>query len=214
MALFLQEKSGDTYWAVWKMEESLDELLLLLPDRRRDSCRKELSRFASAHRKLEWTATRVLFYTLLPADKEIVYSPEGKPALSDASYFISISHTQGYAAVMLSATMPVGVDVEIYQSRVWHVAERFIRPDEHPAPYQDDLTWSLLLHWSAKESVYKCMEKVDADLRKLRIEPFIPASAGCFTLQELVSAAQQSYSIGYRILLPNLVLTYTQQSIQ
>ena len=32
---FLQDKTNDTQWAVWKVEESLEALLALLPDARR-----------------------------------------------------------------------------------------------------------------------------------------------------------------------------------
>ena len=54
MALFLQHKTDDIQWAVWKMEESLDVLLLLLPGARRAFCEQELNRFVSERRKMEW----------------------------------------------------------------------------------------------------------------------------------------------------------------
>ncbi len=38
MGLFLQDKTNDTQWAVWKVEESLEALLALLPDARRVCC--------------------------------------------------------------------------------------------------------------------------------------------------------------------------------
>ena len=41
MALFLQHKTDDIQWAVWKMEESLEVLLALLPDARRVFCEQE-----------------------------------------------------------------------------------------------------------------------------------------------------------------------------
>ena len=53
MGLFLQHKTVDMQWAVWKMEESLDTLFSLLPDVRRVSCEQEMQRFTSDRRKLE-----------------------------------------------------------------------------------------------------------------------------------------------------------------
>ena len=94
MALFLQHKTDDIQWAVWKMEESLEVLLALLPDARRVFCEQELNRFVSERRKMEWLSVRVLLYAMLQEDKEIGYSPEGKPYLTDHSFFISISHTK------------------------------------------------------------------------------------------------------------------------
>ena len=52
MALFLQHKTDDIQWAVWKMEESLEVLLALLPDARRVFCEQELNRFVSERRKM------------------------------------------------------------------------------------------------------------------------------------------------------------------
>ena len=46
MALFLQHKTDDIQWAVWKMEESLDALLALLPDARRVFCEQDLNRLS------------------------------------------------------------------------------------------------------------------------------------------------------------------------
>ncbi|MDR0893293.1 MAG: 4'-phosphopantetheinyl transferase superfamily protein [Mediterranea sp.] len=210
MALFLQEQAAGTHWGVWKMEESLDELLALLSDAQRSTYRQGLARFTSDRRKQEWLCVRVLLHTLLP-DKEkanIAYTEEGKPFLADHSRFISISHTKGYAAVILSTSSPVGIDIEKYGPRVHRVAERFVRPDEEIIPYQDDDTWSLLLHWSAKETVFKRMENPDADLRKLRVMPFVPQERGTFRLQEMITERQEVYEIGYRLLL-DAVLTYT-----
>lgn len=95
MGLFLQHKTVDMQWAVWKMEESLDTLFSLLPDTRRVSCEQEMQRFTSDRRKLEWLSVRVLLYSMLQEDKEIGYSSEGKPHLTDNSSFISISAYKG-----------------------------------------------------------------------------------------------------------------------
>ena len=208
MGLFLQHKTVDMQWAVWKMEESLDTLFSLLPDARRVSCEQEMQRFTSDRRKLEWLSVRVLLYSMLQEDKEIGYSSEGKPHLTDNSSFISISHTKGYVAVILSSVAPVGIDIEQYAQRVHKVSDRYIRSDEQTEPYQGDMTWGLLLHWSAKEAVFKRMENADADLRKLRLTHFIPQEEGTFQVQELVTAQQELYSVGYRIC-PDFVLTWT-----
>ena len=150
----------------------------------------------------------MLLYSMLQEDKEIGYSSEGKPHLTDNSSFISISHTKGYVAVILSSVAPVGIDIEQYAQRVHKVSDRYIRSDEQTEPYQDDMTWGLLLHWSAKEAVFKRMENADADLRKLRLTHFIPQEEGTFQVQELVTAQQELYSVGYRIC-PDFVLTWT-----
>ena len=100
MALLREYKEIAYQWGIWKTEESTEELLALLPDPERYE--QQLTRFSSPHRKLEWLSVRVLLYQLLGEEKIIEYAPSGKPRLADSSYFISISHTRGYVAVILS----------------------------------------------------------------------------------------------------------------
>lgn len=210
MGLFLQHKTEDMQWAVWKMDEPIETLLSLLPKTLRAIYEQEMQRFTSEHRRAEWLSVRVLLYTMLKEEKQINYSPEGKPHLADSSAFISISHTKGYVAVILNATIPVGIDIEHYNQRVHRVAARFIRPDEQIEPYQGDATWSMLLHWSAKETAYKCMEQPDADLRKLCLSPFILREEGIFHVREYATVRQQLFTVGYRIC-PDFVLTWVME---
>ena len=113
--------------------------------------------------KIEWLSVRVLLYFMLKEDKQIGYSSEGKPFLTDDSFFISISHTKGYVAVILNPKTPVGIDIEQYGKRVHKVFDRFIRPDEQVEAYQGDTTWGGLLHWSAKETVRRQSAVPSAD---------------------------------------------------
>ena len=206
MALFLSHKEPLYRWGVWKMDESVDTLLDLLPER--EYYEREVQRFVASHRRLEWLSVRALLFRLLGEHKEVCYQPSGKPYLADYSYFISISHTKGYVAVMLASFTPAGIDIEQYAQRVHKVSDRYIRSDEQTEPYQGDMTWGLLLHWSAKEAVFKRMENADADLRKLRLTHFIPQEQGTFQVQELATEQQELYSVGYRIC-PDFVLTWT-----
>ena len=122
MASFLQYKTNGIQWAVWKMEESLDALLLLLPGARRAFCEQELNRFVSERRKMEWLSVRVLLYSMLQEDKEIGYSPEGKPYLTDHSFFISISHTKGYVAAILASLGSVRTETEPYRLPLLYIS--------------------------------------------------------------------------------------------
>ena len=112
-------------------------------------------------------------------------------------------------AVALSSLNPVGIDIEQYGQRVHRVSDRYIRPDEQVESYQEDLTWGLLLYWSAKETIFKRMENADADLRKLRLAHFIPQVEGTFQVQEFATQQQKLYTVGYRIE-PDFVLTWAE----
>ena len=110
--------------------------------------------------------------------------------------------------MILSSQVPVGIDIEQYGQRVHRVADRYIRPDEQVGVYKDDMVWGLLLHWSAKEAIFKRMENADADLRKLRLTHFVPQEEGTFQVQEFVTEQQKLYTTGYCIH-PDFVLTWT-----
>ena len=208
MGLFLQDKTNDTQWAVWKVEESLEALLALLPDARRVCCEQELLQFASERRKIEWLSVRVLLYFMLKEDKQIGYFSEGKPFLTDDSFFISISHTKGYVAVVLGLPgREVGVDIEQYGERVRKVAHKFMREDEQPSVFRGTDTWSLLLHWSAKETMFKCLNASEVDFRgHMRILPFAVNESGVFSAEEYRTVEKRRFTIHY-YLFPDFVLT-------
>lgn len=208
MALLLQHKDDNYHWAVWKVEETVEDLLSLLP--RAEEYRREAGRFSSVHRRLEWCAVRVLLYAMLGGEKEVLYRSSGKPYLADASRSLSISHTRGYVAVILGRPdAEVGIDIEQYGERVHKVSGRFMRTDERAACYKGTDTWGLLLHWSAKETMFKCLNADEVDFREhLRIFPFDVSSGGEFAAVECRTAYRRRFLIHYS-LHPDFVLTYT-----
>lgn len=207
MALYLQHKDSDCHWAVWKVEETVEDLLSMLPHA--ESYKQEAEHFLSVHRRLEWCAVRVLLYSMLGEEKEILYRSSGKPYLVDASRSLSISHTKGYVAVILGRPdWEVGIDIEQFGERVRKVSDRFMRPDERVVSYKGTETWSLLLHWSAKETLFKCLNSDGVDFRDhLRIFPFDISSEGMFEAVEYRTEACRKFLVHY-CLNPDYVLTY------
>ncbi|WP_221658567.1 4'-phosphopantetheinyl transferase family protein [Bacteroides salyersiae] len=207
MALFLSHKEPLYRWGVWKMDESVDTLLDLLPER--EYYEREVQRFVASHRRLEWLSVRALLFRLLGEHKEVCYQPSGKPYLADHSYFISISHTKGYVSVILSDKVPVGIDIEQYGQRVHRVAHKYMREDEPVRLYKEDAAWSLLLHWSAKEVMFKCMDTDGVDFRQhLHIEPFLLQEQGDFIAHEYRTEQKRSFQIHY-LLHPEFVMTWS-----
>lgn len=204
MPLFLDHKEDACRWGVWKMEETCEELAALLP---RAMVEETESRFAAPHRRQEWLSVRALLRELAGEGHDICYQSSGKPYLADGSAFVSISHTRGYVAVILGRK-PVGIDIEQYGPRVHKVAARFMRDDEEAVPFEGDDTWSLLLHWSAKEVLFKCLDAEAVDFQEhLRIIPFTPARQGVFHAREYKTARRRTFFIHY-LLHPDFVLTW------
>lgn len=190
--------------AIWHVTETIDELLALLPDEEVVSSEAE-TRFRSESRILEWTAVRVLLYDMLDRQVPILYEENGAPYLPEYEHLdISISHTHGYVAVALAERGEIGIDIEQIGQKVERVRNRFIRDDE-----EADSLEKLLLHWSAKETAYKILNRRKVDFKKhLRILPFDLQDEGEFTLEEYKTSDEERMTIHYK-LFPDFVLTYS-----
>lgn len=207
MALYLKTKFGDFKLGVWKIEESINELLSSFPDY--SFYEKELQRFSADNRKMEWLAVRVLLATLCGEEKRVAYTSIGKPYLEDESFRISISHTRGYVAVALHPSKEVGIDIEQYGEKVRKVRHKFLIPEEDANISKEDEITHLLLHWSAKETVYKMLGIEDTELKQhIRICSFAPQEKGIFIAKECRTEQQQVYSIHY-LVHPDFVITFS-----
>ena len=143
---------------LWHIEESVDELLNRYP-----SLSSEVSSYRSDARKLEKLAVYSLLFMMTgDTTLRISHNEAGKPSVN--GWNISISHTKGYAAVILSKDKNVAIDIEHISPRVCKIADRFVRTDEDASTLE-----SLLLHWSAKETIYKYFSESDLHFFDMRI---------------------------------------------
>lgn len=206
MPLYHQYKQRDWVVGIWKVDETIEQLCSMF--HHFSIYENDLMRFSAEKRKKEWLAVRVLLKELLGEEKKIAYYPSGKPYLEDGSARISFSHTNGYVAVAIHPSSEVGVDIEQYGTRVQRLASRFIREDEKESVSAGDEVYALLLHWSAKETMYKLMDDVGVDfVDHLRIFPFIPQQAGSFDACEYHSEKNRQFHIHY-VTHPDYVLTF------
>lgn len=206
MSLYRTHQDDGLLLGIWKMEETTEALLGMLDNR--SWYEEAVNRFPEK-RLAEWLAVRVLLNTLCGEEKEVAYYPSGKPYLKDGSRHISISHTRGYVAVALHLSREVGIDIEQYGTKVERVASRFIRQDELPGFWRGSRIYSLLLHWSAKETLFKLIDSTEVDfIGHLRILPFIPSEEGEFKAQEYKTGQRGTFRICY-LVHPDFVLTWT-----
>ena len=206
MPIYRTYKQGDLTVGVWKVDESVEQLCSMFQE---FSIYEEgFSRFSSESRKREWLAVRVLLKELCGSEKVVAYHPSGKPYLADGSMHVSFSHTRGYVAVALHPSSEVGVDIEQYGVRVQKVASRFVREDERVSIESGDEIYGLLLHWSAKETMFKLMEEVAVDfVDHLHVLPFTPKESGEFEACEYRSGRDRKFLIHYDTH-PDYVLTF------
>lgn len=206
MPLYRTYKEGNLTVGIWKVDETVEQLRSMF---HQFSIYEEgLARFSSEKRKQEWLAVRVLLKELCGEEKPIAYLPSGKPYLEDRSMHISFSHTKDYVAVAVHPSAEVGVDIEQYGTRVQRIASRFIREDERVSVAAGDEIYALLLHWSAKETLFKLMEEEAVDfIRHLHIHPFVPAESGIFQASEYRSGQGRTFVVHYDTH-PAYVLTF------
>lgn len=196
----------DGLLGLWKMEESKEELLQLFPENLRAKASTYVSKIRSERRALEWLTTRLMVLILLGEEKITKRRKTGQPYITDGSYQISISHTKDYAAILLHKTHLVGIDIEARSERVLKIAKKFISENEFI-----DLSQQVehqLLHWSAKESLFKVMNLKGIDFKEhLHIEHFTPSASGAFGAYETKTDAKNHFIIHYEIH-PDYVLTW------
>lgn len=183
----------DTFWGIWKVEETNEYLLSTLDHQ---EWLQEVLVAKSTSRQLEMLATRVLLKELLGEEKQICYFASGKPYLHDESYHISISHTKGYVAVALSKRYTMGLDIEQCTDKILRVKERFTTRYDYIESSNERN--HLLLHWSAKEAMFKYLNTEGVDFRRnLHIEPFVPKDKGSFIASESVTETRQHFDAQY-----------------
>ncbi len=95
----------------------------------------------------------------------IGHAASGQPLLR--GYHVGVTHTKGYAALMLSKSCDVACDIEHFNDRVERIKSKFLRRDEKA----DDLD-SLLVHWCGKETVYKLFPEDNLQFSQMRVGPF------------------------------------------
>lgn len=186
--------TDDGGWAVWKVTETEATLRSLLPAE--GAYLQELSQFqAHPKRKLERLAVRTLMFNCWKTEHPVAYTPDGRPYLTDGTYSISISHTDGYVALCWHPHHDVSIDIERLSPKALRLSTRFMHPDEHAEG--DPLTVAVL-HWSSKETLYKLLRRQeDTDfLHHLRIHPFTLASQGQLTGEDLRDSRER-FTIDY-----------------
>jgi phosphopantetheinyl transferase len=209
MALAYHKKLDEnTEFALWKIEETADELFAQLQLREYE--KKVLDGLNNGKRNLHWLSTRVLLRTLLDTDQYIdcQVDEHGKPYLPNSPYHISFSHSFDYAAVIMSKDKPVGIDIEIIKDKIERVASKFLVAEEIDFIELQNRIEHLYICWCAKEAIYKLQGKRNVSFKDhIRLQSFAYQGKGSFsaTLEtdqecktyEVFFEKFQNYMIGY-----------------
>ena len=148
---------------LWEIEETVDELVALLPDSS-VLVQPPYVNFKSTSRQKEWLAVRALLAQAVNPSVSIIYNEHGRPFLSPRLSECSVSHTKGYAALALSSK-EVGMDIEQISGRAYRLTDHFLQDEEMALVEMDNPETMAVLLWSAKESVYKLYDIEGLELK-------------------------------------------------
>ena len=103
----------------------------------------------------QFLATRKVL-TLEDTDYKITYNNNGKPLLN-SKYNISISHSHEIAAVAISDNSKIGLDVQLKESKIFNIQNKFLNKYEKSNIGDDPTVDILTMVWTSKESIYKAV---------------------------------------------------------
>lgn len=195
---------------LWQVDETVEDMYERYPwaSAYKDELEKN---YKSDERKLEFLIVRALLREMLKnqgcaegkLDKiaNIRHNKAGKPLMD--GFHVSVSHTKGFVAVIISRKQEVAVDIEYFSDRVKKVASKFLRKDEKA----DDLD-SLLVHWCAKETMYKLFSEENLQFQEMRVKPFDTMSDWNCVIENLKS--HKTLLVDFELTM-EFVLTYAAQ---
>ena len=112
---------------LWRIEDTIDDIIAT--DNRLAGVVDKIEHFHSESRRKEVLAVYGLLFAMTDNPcLRIEHDDLSRPVID--GYHVSISHTRGYAALLLSTRHKVAIDIEFISNRVERVASKFNRNDE------------------------------------------------------------------------------------
>lgn len=138
---------------VWSIREDFDwfaHRLVLTQEEQ-----EEVTRLPERSR-LDWMATRYLIHLFTGSTERVAGAKDvfGRPFHPGVDYHLSLSHTKGFAAAILSPAA-TGIDIQCWDHRMHRVAHKFVNEEEQAWTEGPDQDAYQHVIWGAKESLYK-----------------------------------------------------------
>lgn len=173
MPVVLKYNQEDTTIVLWKIEE--EEAFFKAKIEFTEFDRIELNAISHKAKRLEWLASRYLIRFIMdkPGIIHLNKKANGKPVIDNYNEFVSITHTEGYAAVIHSATNQVSIDAEYIDDAVARIKHKFLSAKELEYTAKSNQIEELIAYWSIKETIFKLLEIPGLSFSKeIHISPF------------------------------------------
>jgi len=179
MPIIYREKIDDhAILGVWKITESVDELLTMIQFSEGE--RETFEKFKIKSRQAHWLSYRLAIRELLGDDCpcDFYYDEHGKLHFSNLNYALSVTHSGLYSGVIISSKHYVGIDIEKLGERINLLAHKFLNEYEMQHLPDKEQHKFLTVVWSAKEALYKLYGKSEVQMENITIEPFVVENNG------------------------------------
>ncbi len=183
---------------LWKIEETEDELIKMLPPT--SDVTEEIEGMKFQKRRLETIASRVAVQQAVFEFGEAYHGVRkdefGKPHLIDSNLHISISHCYPVVAGLVHQAYPVGVDLERRTDKIRRIQQKFLSEQELLDANGDIDKLTLL--WCIKEALYKAFGRKQLIFKEhLEITPFELLENGTCTGLVKNGSHLQQYDLEY-----------------
>lgn len=171
MPLFIRKEIDSTATLLlWKITETEQELFHQITLRPSD--KERFKRFTHENKRKEFLALRCLLCQYFGVNPEVFYTADGKPYLKN-NHFISFSHSRQYAGIIVSKSVEVGLDLELYREGILRIAHKFMRQEEDASINEDTRVAHTTYYWGAKEVMVKITgDRKHNFLTELSVNPF------------------------------------------
>ncbi len=195
MPFFYQQNINETrHLAIWSITEPVSFF---------ETDVKLAVDIQNEERKIQHLAVRLLFKLMMPeADlNKMVMADNGKPYLQGVPFHFSFSHCKGYAAVAVSDTDPIGIDIEIIHPRILKVAHKFLNDAEKALISnlsEEDQLKQMAFLWASKEAMYKQYEQLGIDFaRDFNVLEMAKEESGTVSAKILHKGIEQLVKLDY-----------------
>ncbi len=181
---------------LWKIDEDEQTLFGLRPVLTEE--KEQLLALKADTKRRHRLAYRILLQEIIKKNFSLYYDDTGKPFIEGENVHLSVSHSGDYAAVILSPTQLVGIDIEKIREHMPSLASRFLSPTEMG---EIDLQNKELLHiyWGAKECLYKMYsDKEPLFSEHLSLQKFNPSQSQHTTAHITLPDFKAEHTIYFR----------------
>ena len=182
--------SADVMFEIFQMPSSENEFYIQYPFL--EKYRTIVRDYKAESRRKEILSEHILLNKFFPGeDVTLTHNADGMPILSNGMN-ISISHTRGFVALIVSKEKRVALDIEYINERVRRVGRMFLREDEPFTEIHD-----MLVAWCVKETMYKLYSSMKLSFEEIRVRPFSALPEGMVVADNL--RTNETITLEYRV---------------